>query len=209
MVLDSASLFGFLGVSMLLTIAPGPDNLFVITQGLTRGRKAAVVTAMGMCCGNSVHTLAAALGISAVIYASAFAFALVKYAGAAYLLYMAVTTLTDKPGGAGKTVAGEMSAFAMFRRGFIMNVLNPKVAIFFLAFLPQFVQKGDPHPVLTMIFLGFIFAAQAVLIFGLIGLFSGTIGGCVLGNPRLSRLFSWLTAGILAALAIRLALADR
>lgn len=207
--METAGFLGFLGVSMLLTIAPGPDNLFVITQGLTRGRKAAVVTAMGMCCGNSVHTLAAALGVSAVIYASAFAFSGVKFAGAAYLLYMAVTTLTEKTGGPGKAVSGEMSAFAMFRRGFIMNVLNPKVAIFFLAFLPQFVQKNDPHVALTMIFLGFIFAAQAVVIFGLIGLFSGTIGEYVLESPRLSRLFAWLTAGILAALAIRLAVAER
>ncbi|OQA06641.1 MAG: Leucine efflux protein [bacterium ADurb.Bin374] len=207
--MEPAAFLGFLGVSILLTIAPGPDNLFVITQGLTRGKKAAIVTAMGMCCGNSVHTLAAALGISAVVYASAFAFALVKYAGAAYLLYMAVSTLTEKRVGAGKAASGETGAFEMFRRGFIMNVLNPKVAVFFLAFLPQFVQKGDPHPALTMIFLGFVFAAQAVVIFGLIGFFSGTIGGYVLESPRLSRIFSWMTAGILGAFAIRLALSTR
>ncbi|HOT29494.1 MAG TPA: LysE family translocator [Candidatus Ozemobacteraceae bacterium] len=207
--MDGAGFLAFLCVSVLLTIAPGPDNLFVITQGLTRGKKAAVVTAMGMCCGNSVHTLAAALGISAVMYASAVAFAVVKYAGAAYLLYMAVATLIEKPGGAGKAAPEPMSAGAMFRRGFVMNVLNPKVAIFFLAFLPQFVQKGDPHPALSMVFLGFVFAAQAVVIFGLIGWFSGAIGGYVLENPRLSRLFSLLTAGVLGALGIRLALAER
>lgn len=207
--MDGTGFLAFLGVSVLLTIAPGPDNLFVITQGLTRGKKAAVVTAMGMCCGNSVHTLAAALGISAVMYASAVAFAVMKYAGAAYLLYMAITALIESPGDAGKAASGPANMLAMFRRGFVMNILNPKVAIFFLAFLPQFVQKGDPHPALTMVFLGAVFAAQAVVIFGLIGWFSGAIGGYVLENPRLSRLFSLLTAGVLGALGIRLALAER
>jgi threonine/homoserine/homoserine lactone efflux protein len=203
-----STLFYFLSASVLLTLAPGPDNIFVLTQGLTRGRRPAIVTALGMCSGISVHTTAAAFGVSAVFYSSVVAFNLVKYAGAAYLLYLAFRTLKDR-----STVslpqADQRPAAALFKRGFIMNVLNPKVAMFFLAFLPQFVNPAAGHVPLQMFVLGFIFMLQAVVIFSAIGYFSGAIGGCLLGKPRIARTFHWLTAGVFASLGIRLALAER
>ena len=203
------ALLAFLGASAALTIAPGPDNIFVITQGISRGRRAAIVTALGMCSGISVHTLAAAAGVSAVFYASAVAFHAVKYAGAAYLLYLAASAILERSVVAARRVEGAATGVALFRRGFIMNVLNPKVALFFLAFLPQFTVTGAGSVGLQMAALGLIFMLQAVVIFTAIGFFSGSVGNFVLTRPQVARAFSWLSAGIFAALGIRLALAER
>ena len=197
----------FLGASMAITIAPGPDNLFVITQGIARGRRAAIITALGMCSGISIHTLAAALGISAIFATSSLAFAVVKYAGAAYLLYLAWMTLRHSAA-VRLGPADERPALDLFKRGFIMNVLNPKVALFFLAFLPQFVNPANGHVPTQMLLLGGLFMLQAVLIFSALGYFSGSIGGYLVARPRLARYLDALTAGVFTALALRLALAD-
>jgi threonine/homoserine/homoserine lactone efflux protein len=206
--LTESMLLYFLGASVALTIAPGPDNVFVLTQGIARGRRPAIVTALGMCSGISVHTTAAAFGISAVFYSSVVAFSVVKYAGVAYLLYLAFKTLKERSTIRLSNVDERPSA-ALFKRGFIMNVLNPKVAMFFLAFLPQFVTPDTDHFPLEMLLLGFIFMIQAVIIFCLIGYFSGSIGRLVLSRPRIAKYFDWLTAGVFASLGVRLALAER
>jgi threonine/homoserine/homoserine lactone efflux protein len=203
-----STLLTFLGASIALTIAPGPDNIFVVTQGITRGRRPAIVTALGMCSGISVHTTLAAFGISAVFTTSVVAFAVVKYAGAVYLLYLAYGALRGRPAPA-LPPGDDRPALALFRRGFLMNVLNPKVALFFLAFLPQFVTPDAAWFPLRMLLLGFIFMVQAVIIFCLIGYFSGTIGGFLVARPGIAKYFGWLTAGIFASLGIRLALAQR
>ena len=201
----------FLGASMALTVAPGPDNIFVVTQGLSRGRRAAIVTAWGMCSGVTVHTLAAAAGISALFYSSALAFQVVKYAGAAYLLYLAWQAVRE--GGLlalpAAAAVDAPSGVALFRRGFVMNVLNPKVALFFLAFLPQFTNRSAGGIPLQMVLLGFLFMAQALVIFTLIGFFSGSVGGWISKRPRAGQYFAWLAAGIFALLGVRLALAER
>lgn len=206
--MTTATLLAFLAASMGLTIAPGPDNLFVLSQGIARGRRPAIITALGMCSGVSVHTTAAAFGISAVFYSSAVAFTVVKYAGAAYLLYLAVKTLTERSGVVLAAADGRSSA-ALFRRGFLMNVLNPKVAMFFLAFLPQFVTPNTPYMPLHMLGLGAVFMVQSVVIFCLIGYCSGSIGNLIAARPRIAQCLNWLTAGIFTSLAVRLALADR
>ncbi len=206
--MTASTLLYFLGVSMALTIAPGPDNIFVMTQGITRGRKPAMVTALGMCSGVSLHTTAAAFGISALFYSSVLAFNIVKYAGAAYLLYLAYMTMKERS--SVRLAAGDDRPLSdLFKRGFIMNVLNPKVALFFLAFLPQFVSPAAGSVPLQMLLLGLIFMLQAVIIFCVIGYFSGGIGGYLLARPRIARSFDWLTAGVFASLGIRLALAER
>jgi len=203
-----STLLYFLGASIALTLAPGPDNLFVMTQGIARGRRPAIITALGMCSGISVHTTAAALGISALFYSSVLAFNVVKFAGAAYLLYLAWKTLKERSAIRLATVDTRGST-ALFKRGFIMNVLNPKVAMFFLAFLPQFVAPGSGSIPLQMLLLGFLFMLQAVIIFCLIGYFSGGIGSYLLARPRFAKWFDFLTAGVFASLGIRLALAER
>lgn len=206
--MTSTTLFCFLGASAALTIAPGPDNIFVLSQGIARGRKAAIITALGMCSGISVHTTAAAFGISALFYSSVVAFNLVKYAGAAYLLWLACKTLKERSV-VRLTTADNRSSLTLFKRGFIMNVLNPKVAMFFLAFLPQFVPTDADYFALQMLLLGFIFMFQAVLIFTLIGFFSGSIGNFILARPGIARRFDWLTAGVFTSLGIKLALTER
>jgi threonine/homoserine/homoserine lactone efflux protein len=203
-----STLLCFLGASVALTLAPGPDNLFVLSQGIARGREAAIVTALGMCSGISVHTTAAAFGISALFYSSVVAFNLVKYAGAAYLLYLAYRTLKERSG-VRLSTADVRAPLALFKRGFIMNVLNPKVAMFFLAFLPQFVSPKAEQFALQMLLLGLIFMLQAVIIFTIIGFFSGSIGNFILARPGIARRFDWLTAGVFASLGVRLALTER
>jgi threonine/homoserine/homoserine lactone efflux protein len=204
----TSTLLYFLGASVALTIAPGPDNVFVLTQGIARGKKPAIITALGMCSGISIHTTAAAFGISAVFYSSVVAFNAVKYAGAAYLLYLAWKTLRERSS-IKLSHPDARSDAALFKRGFIMNVLNPKVAMFFLAFLPQFVSPAAGWFPLQMLLLGLIFMVQAVIIFCLIGYFSGSIGSFILTRPKIAKYFDWLTAGVFASLGIRLALTER
>ncbi len=206
--MTASTVFYFLGASIALTLAPGPDNLFVMSQGITRGRRPAIITALGMCSGITVHTIAAAFGLSAIFYTSALAFNLVKYAGAAYLLYLAYRTIKNHSTIAVAT-ADDSPPVALFKRGFIMNVLNPKVAMFFLAFLPQFVTPDTRYVTLHILLLGAIFMLQAVIIFCLIGYFAGAIGSYLLERPRLARYFDRLTAGVFASLGVRLALMER
>lgn len=206
--MTATTLFYFLCASAALTIAPGPDNIFVMTQGITRGRKPAIVAALGMCSGVSVHTIMAAFGISALFHSSLLAFNIVKYAGAAYLLYLAYKTLRQRSS-IHLAQVEELPMGAMFKRGFVMNVLNPKVAMFFLAFLPQFATPGAEQLPLQMLLLGLVFMLQAVVIFCLIGYFAGSIGQLILARPKVAKYFDWLTAGIFASLGVRLALAER
>lgn len=207
--MTASTLLYFLGASVALTVAPGPDNTFVVAQGISRGRKAAVVTALGMCSGVSVHTTAAALGISALLYSSATAFQILKFAGAGYLLFLAWKSLKEQQILLPKGVEDGRSSWLLFRRGFIMNVINPKVALFFLAFLPQFVSPGSATAAVQMFVLGLLFMAQAVVVFSVIGWLSGSIGEAVVKRPRIARWFGRLTAGVFASLGIRLALAER
>jgi len=205
--ISTQTLLCFLGASAALTISPGPDNMFVIAQGIARGRRAAILVALGMCGGVSVHTTAAALGISALLYSSATAFALLKYAGAAYLLFLAWKAVKENgPLASGRAIEAERS-WALFRRGFLMNVINPKVALFFLAFLPQFVSKTEGAIAGQMLLLGAIFMAQGVVVFSLIGYLSGGIGQALARNPTIARRMGLLTAAVLASLGLRLAFA--
>lgn len=203
---SSTSLLSFLAASVGLTLAPGPDNLFVIAQGISRGRRAALVTAWGMCSGITVHTLLAAAGISAIFYSSPMAFHAVKYAGAAYLLYLGWRALGPAGPGTAAGDHGNGPALGHFRRGFLMNVLNPKVALFFLAFLPQFVDRAAGRVGEQMVMLGLLFMGQALLLFSAIAWFSGGIAERLSRDPRWPKYLSWLAAAILAVLAVRLAL---
>jgi threonine/homoserine/homoserine lactone efflux protein len=203
------TLLYFLGASILLTLAPGPDNTFVVAQGLSRGRKAAITAAWGMCSGICVHTTAAALGVSALVYSSAYAFTLLKFAGAAYLLYLAYKSLREQRILLDPNNSEGPGARALFWRGFIMNVLNPKVALFFLAFLPQFVTAGGVAAPVQMLLLGGIFMAQAFVLFTAIGFLSGSVGNTILRRPNIAKYFGWLSAGVFASLGLHLALAER
>jgi threonine/homoserine/homoserine lactone efflux protein len=200
----------FLGASVALSFAPGPDITFVITQGISRGRKAAMMSALGMCSGISIHTTAAALGISAALYSSAAAFTFLKFAGAAYLLYLAWKALKEplSPQITARKEAAQPWGI-LFRRGFMMNVVNPKVGLFFLAFLPQFVSPREGGIALQMFLLGLVFMVQAVFVFSLVGYLSGGFGDLLLKRPCIAKYFAWLSAGVFASLGLKLALAQR
>lgn len=195
----------FIAASVLLTVAPGPDILFVVAQSVSHGRKAGIVTALGLCSGITVHTLAAALGISAVLHQSSTAFQVLKLAGAGYLLFLAWQALKESRNALALQTVQKQRAGLLFRRGILMNVLNPKVSLFFLAFLPQFVPPRAEHTALQMVFLGLIFMVQAVVIFTSVAVFSGSIGRKVLGKPRVAKYVNVAKAGIFAVLGLRLA----
>ena len=207
--MEPANLFYFLGASALLTLAPGPDILFVIAQGVSWGRRAAIETTLGLTSGIIVHTTAAALGLSAIFNTSALAFQTLKFAGAAYLLYMAWRALREHGRLACDTPTARSAGLIHFRRCFLMNVLNPKVCLFFFVFLPQFVTPQAGHITAQLIMLGLIFMVQAIVIFGTVGIFAGSVGERLLRNPRVSKFMGYVSATVLGVLGLRLALARR
>ena len=162
------NLAAFLAVSVALTAAPGPDVLFLVSQGLAGGSRAGLYVAMGLSSGLLVHTTLAALGVSAIFMASPAAFNILKLAGAAYLLWLAIGAFRERPAAGSKTALFGDGA-ALYRRGVIMNLLNPKVALFFLALLPQFVSSSKGGVKAQMAILGLVFMAQVIVVFGTIG----------------------------------------
>lgn len=207
-----AQVAGFLAAAALITLAPGPDNLSVLSLGLSRGRRAGIGFGLGCALGCFTHTLWATLGVTALIAASETAFTLLKLAGAAYLVWLGIGALRSP----GATLAAEantaqandpMRPYLM--RGFVANAINPKVALFFLAFLPQFVDPARGNAAAQTALLGTLFAAQTVLIFGAIGYYAGTLGGWLRGRPAVGRWLDRATGLLFIGLGIRLALSGR
>jgi threonine/homoserine/homoserine lactone efflux protein len=214
MVIDPANFALFLAASLLLILAPGPDILFLISQGATKGSRAGFMTALGLASGNLVHTLGAALGVSVIFRASPLAFQGLKLAGVGYLLFLAWKTVRARDRSAGEPTGGVKPSRAhnLFWRGFLMNVLNPKVALFFLAFLPQFASPAAGPVWAQMLVYGLIFALLVVVIFGAIGIFSGQVSRWLArrgGSDRGAKRGRWVVAGVYAALAARLAFVHR
>jgi threonine/homoserine/homoserine lactone efflux protein len=204
-------LLAFLAASALITIAPGPDNLMVLSVGISRGQRAGIGFGLGCALGCFMHTLWAALGIGAVVMASEETFTVLKMAGAAYLVYIGV--MSWRFAGKASLVKlddGEAEPItAHLRRGFIANVINPKVALFFIAFLPQFVDPARGAVWLQMVALGALFAAQTVLIFGSLGWFAGSIGNRLQAQPALAVWLDRCAGTIFFVLALHLANATR
>ena len=199
----------FIGVSWALILAPGPDMFYVITRGMAHGRRAGIVSAIGVVCGILVHTTAAAFGLTLLLQTSAFAFLVVKFIGAIYLLYLGIQAWRDKSTFRLQTSASIAKSSALFWQGVLSNVLNPKIAIFFLAFLPQFVDKGSSHVTMQMAFLGVTFAGFGLCFLLIVGYSSGTIGRWLMDRPRYAQFFQRLAGGILISLGIRLAVTER
>jgi threonine/homoserine/homoserine lactone efflux protein len=199
----------FIGVSWALIIAPGPDMIYVITRGMAHGRKAGMISALGVVCGIIVHTTAAALGLTLILQTSAIAFLFVKFMGAAYLMYLGIKAWRDKSTFRLQPSSPIEKSAALFWQGVLSNVLNPKIAIFFLALLPQFVDKGSSQVTLQMVILGITFAGFGLCFLLGVGYFSGTIGGWLTYRPHHAQFFQRLAGGILVGLGIRLALSER
>ena len=198
----------FIGVSWALILAPGPDMLYVITRGIAHGRRAGILSAIGVVCGILVHTTAAALGLTLILQTSALAFLLVKYIGAAYLIYLGIKSWRDKSTLSLQTPVPTVTSSAVFWQGVLSNVLNPKIAIFFLAFLPQFVDKGSSSVAWQMIFLGVTFACFGLCFLLVVGYFSGTIGRWLTHRRQYTQSLQRLAGGILIGLGIRLAFTE-
>jgi threonine/homoserine/homoserine lactone efflux protein len=198
----------YFGVSVLLALTPGPDNLFVLMQSAMYGRKTGLLIVLGLCTGLLVHTSAVALGLAAVLATSETAFTALKIAGAAYLVVLAWQGFRARPA----TIAGpapRTDGARLYLRGIVMNVSNPKVAVFFLAFLPQFVDPGERNPAWQIAWLGCLFIVATLLTFGAIACFAGTLGATLRRSPLLQRWMNAIAGCLFVALAARLVLAER
>ncbi|MDR1007851.1 MAG: LysE family translocator [Campylobacteraceae bacterium] len=201
----------FLLTSIALALAPGPDILFVITQGVTRGAKAAITLACGLSFGIIVHTALAALGVSVIFKTSPTAFFILKIIGAAYLFYLSYQAFVHRDEIVRiKTEKNRknLSAKGLFIRGFFMNVLNPKVILFFLALFPQFVREQNGLVVLQMAQLGFIFMLSALSVFILVGVLADRASKTLMNNRKFAKFANLLTACIFLAIGIKLALSQ-
>jgi threonine/homoserine/homoserine lactone efflux protein len=199
----------FVGVSWALIIVPGPDMLYVITRGVTLGRRAGILSALGVICGILVHTTAAAFGLSLILQTSALAFLVVKALGAIYLIYLGIKAWGEQSTFRLETATPSVSLRRVFWQGVLSNVLNPKVAIFFLAFLPQFVDRSRSQVTFQMVTLGLTFAGFGLCFLLLVGFSSGAIGGWLAKRPHYARFLGHLAGGILIGLGIKLALTER
>jgi len=202
------TLAAFTAVSLLLCVAPGPDNLFVLTQSALYGRMAGLTVTLGLCTGLIVHTAAVALGVAALIKASPLAFNLLKYAGAAYLLYLAWLALRAGPDTLSTKRAAQPDGWQLYRRGIIMNVTNPKVTLFFLALLPQFADPVRSALWPQIVLLGIVFMLSTLLVFGLVAVLAGAIGQWFGRSPRAQHSLHVLAGVIFIGLAVRLLISD-
>jgi threonine/homoserine/homoserine lactone efflux protein len=199
----------FLLTTLVVVATPGTGVVYTLAAALSRGRRASVVAAFGCTLGIVPHLLATVTGVAALLHASATAFQVLKYAGVAYLLYMAWATVRDKEALVVEERAAPVSARRVIVRGVLINILNPKLTIFFFAFLPQFVSPGEPHAVVRMAGLGGVFMLATFAVFAAYGVLAASVRGHVIGRPRV---MAWLRrgfAGSFVALGAKLAFTAR
>ncbi len=199
----------FFLASALLAIAPGPDNVFVLTQSALHGKLSGLVVMFGLCTGLLVHTGAVAFGVAVIFQASAFAFTLLKVIGASYLLYLAWQIFRASPEQIHMNGGQQKSLGALYRRGIIMNVTNPKVSVFFLAFLPQFADPERGSISLQMISMGCIFIVATVLVFGAVAMVGGALGDWLNRSMRAQQVMNWIAGTVFVGLAIKLATIEK
>lgn len=207
--IESKMLLMFFTTSILLALSPGPDNLFVMTQAARHGRKAGLLVTLGLCTGLMFHTAAVTFGLAALFTASAAAFTTLKFVGAAYLLYLAWQAFHAGTAQTASTAAERLKPVILYRRGIIMNITNPKVSIFFLAFLPQFTDPVKGPLSLQLMLLGGIFIIATIIVFGAISLLAGMFGERFRESAFAQKVLNRAAAGIFAGLALKLALAQR
>ncbi|MEH7226089.1 LysE family translocator [Bacillus sp. JJ1566] len=203
--MDYLSVISFLGAAIVLTLMSGPDNLFTLAQSIAKGKNAGFFTTLGLCTGLLVHITTATIGISAVIYNSAFAFTVVKYAGAAYLLWLAYKSFREKASHFNISSENNLDYISLYKKGVIMNLLNPKVSLFFLAFFPQFINYGSGHVSFQMFVLGIIFLVQTLVIFSLISIFAGKVGYFLRKNPTLSKKINYIQGSLFTLIGLKIA----
>lgn len=203
------TLIAFFLASALLALSPGPDNIFVLTQSALAGKLAGISVTMGLCTGLVVHTIAVTLGVAVIFQTSALAFTGLKIFGAGYLLYLAWhafrASATPLPTGNN----GGQDYLKLYRRGIVMNITNPKVSVFFLAFLPQFADPARGALTLQLICFGGIFILATILIFGTVALLAGTIRQWLFRSDRTQLILNRIAGMVFVALAVNLAIMKR
>lgn len=207
--LSAETILTFFTASVLLGMAPGPDNLFVLTQSTLHGRTAGLVVMLGLCTGLVVHSAAVALGVAAIFQSSDVAFTVLKFCGAGYLLYLAWRTFTARADGLPEGLQNGPGRAALYRRGIIMNITNPKVSIFFLAFLPQFADPARGSVAVQVMLLGGLFIIATILVFGGVAIAAGSLRQWLSKSDRAQNILNKLTGVVLFGLAARLATAPR
>jgi threonine/homoserine/homoserine lactone efflux protein len=202
---DPANLYLFIGASLVMLITPGPAVMYIVARSLEQGRKAGLLSVLGIQLGVVVHILAAALGLSTLMMTSALAYSAVKYAGAAYLIYLGISKLLqrDTPVPATEaTSAAPAELSRVFWQGTVVAILNPKTALFFLAFLPQFVNPASGWVTGQIIGLGLLFAFMATITDGTWALVAGSSRGLLLNSPRYVRSERYVTGSVLIGLGL-------
>jgi threonine/homoserine/homoserine lactone efflux protein len=195
----------FLLTSLIVVATPGTGVIYTLATGLTRGARTSIVAAAGCTLGIVPHMAAAITGVAALLHTSAVAFGVLKYAGVAYLLYMAWSTLKDKGALAVEQEDAPSSPSKTITTGILINILNPKLTTFFFAFLPQFVSSGDPRGVLRMLQLSAVFMLLTFVIFSLYGVFAAAMRERVVSRPRVMAWMRRVFAGSFVALGLKLA----
>lgn len=199
----------FLVTCLIVVLIPGTGVIFTVSTGLTAGKRAGVFAALGCTAGIIPHLLASILGLSALLHTSALAFDMLKYAGVAYLLYVAYATWQDRSAFAVSDTPTVATARSLLLRGLLMNILNPKLTIFFLAFLPQFVTPGSTAPTVQMLVLSGVFMAMTFAVFVAYGLLANVFRRAVIESPRVQNWLRRSFAAAFAGLGLNLALAQR
>lgn len=203
--LSAEQFFGFLLAASVITVAPGPDNMMVLSIGMAKGRLPGIAFGLGCALGCLSHTLLAVLGVSALIAASPEAFTALKVCGGLYLVWLGVNALRSAGGASvGKASNDRQSPRKLFLKGIVANAINPKVILFFLSFLPQFVAPARGDAAWQMASLGVVFTVQAALLFGLLGYFAGSVGQWINRRPRAGQWLDRLAGTIFVALGLRL-----
>ncbi|MVW83007.1 LysE family translocator [Elizabethkingia anophelis] len=201
----------FLFASLLLSIIPGPDNIFVLTESITKGKRNGVAISLGMAFGCLVHTIAAATGLSIIVQKSVMAFSIIKIIGAMYLFYLAFISIKEKRIDMNilqKQRTKKENIWYLIKKGFLMNALNPKVALFFMALLPQFISKTGFNITIQMLVLGTIFGIQVFLVFSIISFLSSGLTKYV-NSERFWNVTKWTKGSILSFLGLALLLSTR
>ena len=199
----------FLVTSLIVIVSPGTGVLYTMAAGLSRGSRASVIAAFGCTLGIIPHMTAAIIGLAALLHASALAFQTLKYLGVAYLLYMAWSALREQGALRVEKEVGTRSAMQVITTAILVNILNPKLSIFFYAFLPQFVSASEPHPLARMFELSTVFMLLTFAVFIGSGLFAASIRKHVTSRPRVLTWMRRTFAGAFVALGVKLAFADR
>lgn len=199
------TLLTFFTAAFLLALAPGPDNLCVLTLSALRGRTAGLAVTLGLCTGLLVHSAAVALGVAVIFQTSELAFSALKYIGAAYLAYLAWHAFRTPAGPLRSRAVGDSDRLRLYGRGIVMNLTNPKVSIFFLAFLPQFTDPARGPVWAQMLLLGALFILATILVFGGITLLSGAVGEKLNRSTRAQKILNRLAGTVFLGLALKLA----